>query len=60
MPTVISATVSAEHTLKHLHETTKGFLVTKPSTLLDTHYAGGIYFETKIFVPNTRGSTLRM
>jgi hypothetical protein len=35
LPTVISVTVSAEHTLRHLHETTKGFLVTTPSMMLD-------------------------
>jgi hypothetical protein len=34
-PTVISVTVSAEHTLKHLHETTEGILLTKPSMMLD-------------------------
>ena len=49
MPTVISATVSAEHTLKHtwIRETAKGFPATKPSILLDSHWADGIYFETK-------------
>jgi len=32
---VLSVTLSAEHTLKHHYEATKGFLVTNPSMLLD-------------------------
>jgi hypothetical protein len=58
--TVTSATVSAEHTLKHFNETTKEFPVTKPSMLLYIHTKPGIFtLKQKIFVPNTRGSSLR-
>ena len=35
MPTVVSATVSAEHTLQYHYDKNKGFPVTKPSMLLD-------------------------
>jgi hypothetical protein len=35
MRTVISVTVNSEHNLKHLHETTNGFLVTTPSMMMD-------------------------
>ena len=60
MPTVVSVTVSAEHTMKHLPETTKGFPVTKPSMLLDigTQPAVFILKQKKIFVPKKRGSSL--
>ena len=35
VPIVVSVTDGAEHIMKHLHETTKGFPVTKPLMLLD-------------------------
>jgi len=55
MPTVVSATVSAEHTLKHQYDTTKGFPITKPSMMLDTRVKFMVFiFTQKIFVPASR------
>jgi hypothetical protein len=43
MRTVISVTVRAEHTLKHLEETIKGFLVTTPSMTLDIRTRSAVF-----------------
>ena len=42
MPIVVSVTISAEHTMKNLHETIKGFTVIKPSMLLDISTKPGV------------------
>ena len=61
MLTVVSVTVSAEHIFKLLHETTKGFPVTKPSMVLDISTKSAIFIlKQKIFLPNKRGRSLRL
>ena len=61
MLTVVSVTVSVEHTFRLLHETTKGFPVTKPSMLSDIRTKPAVFIlKQKIFVPNNRGSSLCM
>jgi len=51
MPTVVSATVRDEHTLKHHYDTTKGFPVTKPSMMLDISIKFMVFIlRQKIFV----------
>ena len=61
MLTVVSVTVSAEHTFKLLHETTNGFPVTKPSMLLDISTKSAIFIlKQKLFVPKNRGRSLRL
>ena len=55
MPTVVSETVSAEHTLKHHYDTTKGFPVTKPSMLLDIRIKFMVFIlRQKLFVLTSR------
>jgi len=52
MPIVVSVTISAERTMKHIHETTKGFTVIKPSMMLDISMKQAVFiFKEKIFLP---------
>jgi len=63
MPTVVSLAVGFEHAMKHLHEKTKGFPVTKPSMLLDIRSKTAVFtriLKQKIFVPTSRKIYLRM
>ena len=63
MPIVVSVRVGVEHTMKHLHETTKGLPVTKPSMLLDVYSKPAVFtriLKQKIFVPTSRQISLRM
>ena len=58
---IVSVTVGAEHTMKHLHETTEGFPVTKPLMLLDIGTKSAVFIlKQKIFVPNNGRRSLRI
>jgi len=55
MPTVVSATVSTEHSLKHHYDTTKGLPVTKPSMMLDISIKFMVFIlRQKLFVLTSR------
>ena len=63
IPTVVSLAVGVEHTTKHLHETTKGLPVTKPSMLLNIRSKPAVFtriLKQKIFVPTSRKISFRM
>jgi len=53
---VISVTLSAEHTMKHHYEATKGFLlVTNPSIRLDIRIKKVVFIlKLTIYVPTSR------
>jgi hypothetical protein len=58
---VVSGTLSAEQTLKHHYEATKGFLVTNPSMLLDTRTKMVVFIlKLSMYVPTYRQISLCM
>jgi len=60
-PIVVSVTVGVEHTMELLHETTKGFPVTKPLMLLVICTKSAVFIlKQKIFVPNSGRRSLRI